>query len=325
MSTRWEKVINKMPNAYKELFYKTFNGEFKICDSCGEKYPKHKVFFRPVKYKGEIRYYTCRDCMENKKIEYYIKNGFKLHSLKIYFKEYLTGKRYCKQCDLFYDDTIENFTYNGICLCRRCEGVERLDSNYSENVKLKELGLKKCKYCNEIKSIDCFGYHSKKKGTRVSYCKDCEEIYKKEKSQYDKKYLQENKEHRKQYYILWKRNGGNEIRKLNELARRSKKKNLLSDLTVEQWNKILEYFNHSCAYCGMTEEEHKQKYNESLHQEHIIPMSQNGVFSDFNIIPSCKECNSKKNKMDLENYLYHNEKFTIDRYIKIIDYFLEVV
>lgn len=321
---KWKVIINSIPECFQELFYQEFKDTYRTCTSCDCTYPEHRVFFRPVKYKGRIKYYTCRNCMENGVIDRYFKESIPVQTLTVYFRELLKGKKYCKHCNSIKDHIPDNFTHTKSNECRVCLGVKRLETNYFENSKLAKKGLKKCKYCMEIKALECFDLHSKSKGITVSYCKECRHIYKREKSSYDKKYLQDNIELKKDYYRIWKQNGGQLIRRENEQRREAKKLNLLSDFNTNQWIKTLEFFNFSCAYCGLHQEEHIGKYNMMLHQDHLIPVTEKGVYSDFNIVPACVKCNSTKHNHDLETFVETN-CIPKERYIKILDYFLNCI
>ena len=61
-------------------------------------------------------------------------------------------------------------------------------------------------------------------------------------------------------------------------------------LTLNQWNEILESFNHACAYCLAR----GQALTQALTQDHIHPISQGGPHSADNVIPACNECNARK-------------------------------
>ena len=63
------------------------------------------------------------------------------------------------------------------------------------------------------------------------------------------------------------------------------KKQLLSTLTTQQWNDIKLHFNNRCCYCG------KEK---PLQQEHFIPLTGKGEYTQNNIICACINCNSSK-------------------------------
>ncbi len=63
-----------------------------------------------------------------------------------------------------------------------------------------------------------------------------------------------------------------------------------------EWDKILESFNHECAYCGVTK---------ALIPEHIVPQSllssesPGDVDLIGNIVPSCCSCNGSKGKHEM--------------------------
>lgn len=83
----------------------------------------------------------------------------------------------------------------------------------------------------------------------------------------------------------------------------ARKKSLPCTLTTEQWNKIKQHFNNSCAYCGR---------ELPLAQEHVIPLSKGGEYTAGNIIPSCKYCNSSKAtksfKVWYKTYKFYSKK-----------------
>lgn len=69
----------------------------------------------------------------------------------------------------------------------------------------------------------------------------------------------------------------------------SQKRDLLAELTPEQWTWLLEQSGRRCVYCGRHESEAGR-----LAQEHIIPVSKGGVYTIANIRPACRSCNSRK-------------------------------
>lgn len=69
----------------------------------------------------------------------------------------------------------------------------------------------------------------------------------------------------------------------------ARKRNLPSTLTTKQWLSCLEYWNHTCAYCGA-----QQSFWHVLEQEHHVPVSTGGGYTADNIVPACKSCNSRK-------------------------------
>lgn len=87
------------------------------------------------------------------------------------------------------------------------------------------------------------------------------------------------------------------------------------EITNEEWLLCKEYFNNSCAYCGISYENHKKIYNQDLHKEHVNHVGSNKL---DNCVPSCKICNSsKKDKEFLSWYNEDNVVFTKERIDKI--------
>lgn len=85
-----------------------------------------------------------------------------------------------------------------------------------------------------------------------------------------------------------------------------------------QWNKILESFGHTCAYCG------KSHYVSTLVAEHIVPQSTISQFDvdscnlPSNIVPACSECNHSKYTHPFEMWYKHQPFYDEQRYQKIL-------
>jgi len=78
------------------------------------------------------------------------------------------------------------------------------------------------------------------------------------------------------------------------LRRRSRLLNASGSHTLEEWQRLKEYFNYICQGCFKQEPEIK------LTQDHIIPLVLGGSDYISNIQPLCKLCNSKKSKTKIE-------------------------
>lgn len=86
-------------------------------------------------------------------------------------------------------------------------------------------------------------------------------------------------------------------------------------LNNNEWKSCKNYFNYRCAYCGLSEEEHKQMYNQQLHKEHVYPKGNNDL---SNCVPACKSCNSLKSNIEFEVwYKEGNERFSEERLHRI--------
>lgn len=127
-----------------------------------------------------------------------------------------------------------------------------------------------------------------------------------------RKYYQENKEKISEYnkkYIRSKR--GREIKRIVSQRRYARKKNTIATFTLGQWKSCLDYFNHSCAYCG----------NEgNLQQEHFVPVSKGGEYTITNIIPACENCNYNKRDKDFFTWYKERDYYCLERKRKILKY-----
>lgn len=193
---------------------------------------------------------------------------------------------------------------------------------------------KQCKACGEVKPLDEFYSQkksSKKLGDYIYYnprCKDCvilkaEEWRLGNPEKYNALKRKWVKENRKKYLALrrsydyseyrtnWRRENKDKLKQYRVKREKTKTHNI----SQTEWIACKEYFNNTCAYCGMTEEDHKSINNQQLHREHVIEEGRNDL---KNCIPSCKHCNSSKHIYSLNNwYNKENEVYTRERYLKI--------
>lgn len=76
-----------------------------------------------------------------------------------------------------------------------------------------------------------------------------------------------------------------------------------------EWNEqdeiiLREFCNNQCLLCGMTEEDSLRINKQSLHIDHLFPLSRGGGLSYKNVLLLCRSCNTKKlNRLisDLDN------------------------
>jgi hypothetical protein len=111
--------------------------------------------------------------------------------------------------------------------------------------------------------------------------------------------------------IKWQQNNREKIKEYNE-----KRKHKNHNISKKEWIRCKQYFDNSCAYCGMNFEDHKKKFNQDLHKEHV---EHEGASDISNCVPSCKPCNSSK-KEELLDIWYNksNKNYTEERYDKIL-------
>lgn len=167
-----------------------------------------------------------------------------------------------------------------------------------------------CKICLRNKQLNY------KKQNRETLNKKTREWYERNRSRENKKareYYKLNKDSIKKYFSNYQKSEkGREILRHHASKRTANKKHLITD---SEWNNCKKYFNYKCAYCGFIEQEHREKYNQQLHKEHVV---HDGVNNLRNCVPACKVCNSEKSTHTL-NYWYNknNIHYNQDRYFKI--------
>lgn len=117
---------------------------------------------------------------------------------------------------------------------------------------------------------------------------------------------------------IWQQNNPDKVK-----ANCKRKRNRIHNINNSQWQACKEYFNNSCAYCGLHIDKHYNIYagklrKEDLQKEHVDHFGSNGL---ENCIPACKSCNcSKWEFIFKEWYNKDNPNFTEIRYNKIIQW-----
>ena len=115
--------------------------------------------------------------------------------------------------------------------------------------------------------------------------------------------------YRKGYY---KTERGKEVSRDNRRKRRSRKLNLVTTFTKDEWLNCLKCFNNACCYCG--------EKPEILHQEHFVPVTQSGNYTKDNILPACKSCNSSKNNKSFFDWYPKQSFYLKEREDAIVNY-----
>lgn len=209
-----------------------------------------------------------------------------------------------------------------------------------------KLDSKICSDCGKEKPLSEFytqNKHSKKRGNWLYYNPECKECTlkrtRKWRADNPKRFLKynteytlkhrtspEGKAYRRDQVRKWRmkgkqkeyqRNNPDKVKKYNK-TRRHKNHNI----TSEEWTKCKDFFGNACAYCGMTENEHRERYNQDLHKEHV---EHNGANDITNCVPSCKSCNSQKWEYELDDwYNESNPAYSISRYKKIVEWLLNI-
>jgi hypothetical protein len=216
----------------------------------------------------------------------------------------------CKECLIWYEMNKENFKVqpsqkDGFSQrCKKCQ--EERNHNYYMKNRDKQLAYSKA-------------YQEANKEMVLKYQK---EVVRPRNRKYindrDRKWRKNNREYIAEYSKEYYYNNQDKFKIYNE-NRRHKNHNINS----KEWKACKDYFKNNngewaCAYCGMTEEEHKKLYNEQLHKEHV---NNNGKNDLSNCVPGCKNCNCQKWEFSLDEwYNENNENYTKERYDKIIQW-----
>lgn len=169
---------------------------------------------------------------------------------------------------------------------------------YGESLKLNI----KCKLCgNQIENK-----HSASIKNRVYCSKDCQSKARKNIPLNDewKKALSEGRKKSEkckgEKLYNWK--GGNETKTLRAKQSFYKRKRALKkNMPIEFLSKILIAQNNLCFFCESSLKEYKAI-------EHLTPVSKGGDNDVFNLVYSCKSCNSKKRQNTLESFAINQNR-----------------
>lgn len=214
----------------------------------------------------------------------WIYNRNREDSADIRRKEHLNGQKHCSTCDVWKPANNSYFT-------RKSDRWDKLNPI--------------CKQCNKLYAVR--SKESRKKVSAKRYTNKKEHI-----KATNKKWKKENPDKYKEINRRYAKSSKGRLKKLMlQQKRDALKKELIADLTAEQWFETINYFNSRCAYCE----------NEGfLTQDHFIPLSQGGIYSKKNIIPACESCNSKKGTKDFFTWYRGYEHYSEAREKKILEF-----
>ncbi len=210
--------------------------------------------------------------------------------------------------------------------------------------------LKQCFKCKEFKPLEDFRPRPSSKDGRRGVCRICQRKQKNENFQKNievcrdkaRQYYEKNKQrlqdYHKQYYlddrqkfldrakqyaesnkdrIVEYKKRYHELNRFDAVAaehyKKAEARGLIADLTEQQWNDCLAYFNYECAYCGDSSQR-------VLCQEHVIPVSKMGNYTASNIVPACASCNSRKRSRYFVEWFKSTEFFSQEKLYRIVEY-----
>jgi hypothetical protein len=167
-----------------------------------------------------------------------------------------------------------------------------------------------CKVCYRKKQIAYYNEHKEEQWARH---KKWHQAHKEYGNNRDRQRRLDNPEKKQEYQLEYQRKNPE---KMNKYSQNRKLRN--HEITKQEWQECKQYFNNSCAYCGMSYEEHKVRFKQDLNKEHVEHEGSNKI---DNCIPACKSCNGQKWKYQLDEWFNkENPKYTEERYLKIISW-----
>jgi hypothetical protein len=256
----------------------------KVCTVCKTEHPATNEFFYRNKNCKDGLSFSCKNCCK----EYHVKNKENISQRKKKFrinnKDYISRQRkkiYTKNKEhiLQYDKTYRT-EHKDYYLQYHKEYYAENKNYFAQHnkeyyINHKEYRLQYGKTFRAEHKDYCSQYRKEYNAEHGEYIAQC-------KKEYRAKHKECVSRYKKEYY---KTNNGHSVCLCCSQKRRAIKKSLPATLTVSQWNQIKLYFNNRCAYC----EEEKP-----LTQDHFIALNKGGEYTQNNIVPACRSCNSRK-------------------------------
>ena len=168
----------------------------------------------------------------------------------------------------------------------------------------------RCKVCRKIEKKEYYENNKEHiKEHKKEYYKNNKEHIK----EYYKEWRENNKEHKKEYNKEWYENNPEKVFNQNH-KRRQLEENQGKGIIKEQWYEMMEFFDWSCAYSGIT----LDKNNRSI--DHITPLSKGGEHEIWNCVPMYKSYNSSKHTQDMLEWYQQQEFYSEERLNKIYEW-----
>jgi 5-methylcytosine-specific restriction endonuclease McrA len=190
---------------------------------------------------------------------------------------------------------------------------------------------KKCTICKQVKLISEFYKDAQRGDGLTTKCKSChaklvknwqiknserfsdankrwKREHKKERAEHAKKLAHKypervhanakrSRERHPEASRNWRKNNKDKIRNYTA-TRKARLAGNGGNLTVEEWNAILDFYDHKCLCCG--------RGDVKLTIDHVIPIFHGGKHSADNVQPLCGSCNSRKKDKHID---YRKEYF----------------
>lgn len=270
----------------------------KSCTKCKVEYPITSEYWQRNKKNKDGFRPDCKKCCSKRKKQYYQKNKERIKEKSCVYrnenKDYY--KEYQKQWYKKNKDSVQEY------LKENKDHIEQRSREYYLE--------------NRTHLLNYTKQHQKE--NREHY-REYGEMWRLENREYLSEYRKANKKQMREAQRKWRERNPEKSR-LKTQKRRAIKKNLPHTLSKKEWLETKQIFNNSCAYCGMTGEEHGVVCGQQLHQDHFVPLSKGGGYTKENIIPACRSCNSSKHNTYFEEWYPSQEYYSEERELKILNY-----
>ena len=263
--------------------------EFKICNRCNTELPMTTEYFNLKMGSKDGYKKQCRTCTKQMAKDYKIKNP---NNAKEYYKN--------------NKETLD--TNQKIYYLNHREKYLKSFREYSKEYYVKNINAIKVyrdKWNEENPQYYKENYEKTKAKRYEYYIENREHILKVKKIYRGKEdvKLKESESQKERY----KNERHRTIRNILNQKRRSLA--IMNPLSVNEWTNVKSLFKNRCAYCGSLNK---------LTQDHIIPLSKGGTYTNNNIIPACGRCNSSKGNKDLKEWYTKQEFYSKEKLQSIL-------
>lgn len=284
---------------------------YKVCKKCGRIYPATTdYFFKSMNVKSGLRS-KCKKCHTKQTDNYLKSEARKQYTESLYARMNageLLGYRECSTCKRIYPASLEYFfkapaQYLGLrSKCKKCMTVESATSKQKpENKERANRTSREYYYKHRAEASRRYKeYYQCRREYHLERAKEYRRNNIEKYKAYDRSYVINNRD---KVRLKWIRKGH---------RRRARERETEVHYTLEQWAACLDFFGHSCAYCGAS--------GVPLQKEHFVPVTSGGDFTINNIIPVCGSCNSSKQARSFYDWYPKQAFYRKTRHNKITKY-----
>lgn len=271
--------------------------EMRTCKKCGESKPATKEYFKANNGCKNGIEGTCKVCSKQRDKQYNIDNKEHIYTTQKKWRE--DNKEYLVQ----YYEGRKDITAANSKLYKEVNKVAiAIWSKQYKKTYRKENSVHAAEM--EKKWRDDNKEHVAE--YMRNYAKDHEEHIK----NYKRQYRIDNGPKIAATILRWQRSNRDAV-SVNGHNYRSKKLKLSHTFTVQQWGNAKLHFDGKCAYCGE---------ESPLAQEHFIAVNNKGPYTEGNIIPACKTCNTSKSDDPCHEWWIKQSHYTLEKEAKVLKY-----